>query len=154
MELSPFEFLDSWADLIPPPRKHRHRDQGAFAPNHPLRPAVTAPAIGNAAKQGDEPPCGHAGRTQAAYAYCDSGVKPPPHGHVADCLGQALGAGGGGVSPRVSELRRRHPADRVHQRACTPSARSSRTSVSRSSRLPFLRLTRAAHRLEPTRAGA
>ena len=78
MELSAFEFLDSLADLILPLRKHRHRYHGMFAPNHRLRTAVTAPAIGNAAKQGDEPPCGHAGRTQAAYAYCDSGVKPPP----------------------------------------------------------------------------
>jgi hypothetical protein len=25
VELSPFEFLDRLADLVPPPRKHRHR---------------------------------------------------------------------------------------------------------------------------------
>jgi len=25
VELSPFEFLDRIADLVPPPRKHRHR---------------------------------------------------------------------------------------------------------------------------------
>ena len=36
------------ADLVPPPRKHRHRYHGVFAPNHPLRPAVTALAIANA----------------------------------------------------------------------------------------------------------
>jgi hypothetical protein len=42
VELSPFEFLDRLADLIPPPRKHRHRYPGVFAPNHKLRPAVTA----------------------------------------------------------------------------------------------------------------
>ena len=42
VELSPFEFLDRLADLIPPPRKHRHRYHGVFAPNHKLRPAVTA----------------------------------------------------------------------------------------------------------------
>ena len=53
MELSAFEFLDSLADLILPLRKHRHRYHGMFAPNHRLRTAVTAPAIGNAAKQGD-----------------------------------------------------------------------------------------------------
>jgi len=41
--------LDKLADLIPPPRKHRHRNTKVFAPNHPLRPAVTALAIGNAA---------------------------------------------------------------------------------------------------------
>ena len=27
VELSPFEFLDRLADLVPPPRKHRHRLQ-------------------------------------------------------------------------------------------------------------------------------
>jgi hypothetical protein len=42
VELAPFGFLDRLADLIPPPRKHRHRYHGVFAPNHPLRPAVTA----------------------------------------------------------------------------------------------------------------
>ena len=35
VELSPFEFLDRLADLVPPPRKHRHRYHGVFAPNHP-----------------------------------------------------------------------------------------------------------------------
>jgi len=70
VELSPFEFLDSWADLIPPPRKHRHRDQGAFAPNHPLRPAVTAPAIGNAAIRGTSHHAGMRG-------------GPKPHTHTA-----------------------------------------------------------------------
>jgi hypothetical protein len=47
VELSPFDFLDRLADLVPPPRKHRHRYHGVFAPNHKLRPAVTALAIGN-----------------------------------------------------------------------------------------------------------
>ena len=42
VELSPFEFLDRLADLVPPPRKHRRRYQGVFAPNHKLRRAVTA----------------------------------------------------------------------------------------------------------------
>jgi len=42
VELTPFEFLDRLADLVPPPRKHRHRYHGVFAPNHKLRPAVTA----------------------------------------------------------------------------------------------------------------
>lgn len=48
--LSPHEFLDRLADLVPPPRKHRHRYHGVFAPNHPLRAAVTALAVGNAGK--------------------------------------------------------------------------------------------------------
>ncbi len=42
VDLSPFEFLDRLADLVPPPRKHRHRYHGVFAPNHRLRKAVTA----------------------------------------------------------------------------------------------------------------
>ncbi|GDX97565.1 hypothetical protein LBMAG47_32300 [Planctomycetia bacterium] len=42
VDLLPFEFLDRLADLVPPPRKHRHRYHGVFAPNHKLRRAVTA----------------------------------------------------------------------------------------------------------------
>ena len=51
VDLTPFEFLDRLADLVPPPRKHRHRYHGVFAPAHPLRPAVTALAIGNIGKR-------------------------------------------------------------------------------------------------------
>ncbi len=40
--LTPLEFLDKLAALIPPPRKHRHRYHGVLAPNVPLRQAVTA----------------------------------------------------------------------------------------------------------------
>ena len=32
VDLTPFEFLDRLADLVPPPRKHRHRYHGVFAP--------------------------------------------------------------------------------------------------------------------------
>jgi hypothetical protein len=42
VELSPFDFLDRLSDLVPSPRKHRHRYHGVFAPNHKLRSAVTA----------------------------------------------------------------------------------------------------------------
>jgi hypothetical protein len=42
VELSPLEFIDRLADLVPRPRKHRHRYHGMFAPNHKLRSAVTA----------------------------------------------------------------------------------------------------------------
>ena len=42
VELSPCEFIDRVADLVPPPRKHRHRCHGVFAPNHRLRKAVTS----------------------------------------------------------------------------------------------------------------
>lgn len=40
--LTLMEFLDKFAVLIPPPRKHRHRYHGVLAPNAPLRQAVTA----------------------------------------------------------------------------------------------------------------
>jgi hypothetical protein len=42
MALPPECQLDRLADLVPPPQKHRHRYHGVFAPNHKLRPAVTA----------------------------------------------------------------------------------------------------------------
>jgi hypothetical protein len=54
IELIPFEFLDRLTVLIPTRRRHRHRYHGVFAPNHLLRPAVTAVAIGNLGKQRDE----------------------------------------------------------------------------------------------------
>ena len=59
VELTPFEFLDRLADLVPPPRKHRHRYHGVFAANHPLRPAVTALAIGNIGKRQEAAVNGH-----------------------------------------------------------------------------------------------
>ncbi|MBM4011863.1 MAG: hypothetical protein FJ286_10865, partial [Planctomycetes bacterium] len=68
VELSPFEFLDRLADLVPPPRKHRHRYHGVFAPNHKLRKAVTALAIGNVGKRSD---AGHAGDGHATGC-CDA----------------------------------------------------------------------------------
>ena len=39
--LSPLEFIDKLALLVPPPRKHRHRYFGVLAPNSPYREAVT-----------------------------------------------------------------------------------------------------------------
>ncbi|OQX32104.1 MAG: hypothetical protein B0D96_03155 [Candidatus Sedimenticola endophacoides] len=44
LRLTPMEFLDRVALLIPPPRRHRHRYHGVLAPNAPLRKAVTARA--------------------------------------------------------------------------------------------------------------
>lgn len=52
IRLSPLEFLDRLADVIPPPHRHRHRYHCVFAPNHPLRPACTALAIGKLGKLG------------------------------------------------------------------------------------------------------
>lgn len=48
VKLSPFEFLDRLADLMPPPRIHRHRYHGAFASKHTRRRAITALESGNA----------------------------------------------------------------------------------------------------------
>ena len=44
LRLTPTEFLDRIAALIPQPRKHRHRYHGVLAPNAPLRKKVTARA--------------------------------------------------------------------------------------------------------------
>ena len=79
VELSPFEFLDRLADLVPPPRKHRHREHGVFAPNHKLRRAVTALAIGNVGKQRDAATGGHATGGQPTEGCCDTHAKPRSH---------------------------------------------------------------------------
>jgi hypothetical protein len=42
LSLTPLEFIDHLAALIPPPRLHRHRYHGVLAPNAPLRLAATA----------------------------------------------------------------------------------------------------------------
>jgi hypothetical protein len=67
------------ADLVPQPRKHRHRYHGVFAPNHTLRPAVTALAIGNIGKRCDGATGGHAGDGHAAGGCCDTHAKPNSH---------------------------------------------------------------------------
>jgi hypothetical protein len=54
VELSAFDFLDRLADLVPPPRKHRHRYHGVFAPNHKLRSAaIPAVAMSTMANESD-----------------------------------------------------------------------------------------------------
>ena len=59
---------------MPPPRKHRHRYHGVFAPNHKLRRAVTALAIGNVGKQRDAPT-----GCQPTEGCCDTQAKPRSH---------------------------------------------------------------------------
>ena len=76
VELTPFEFLDRLADLVPPPWKHRHRYHGVFAANHKLRPAVTSLAIANIGTRCD---AGHAGKRHATGC-CDTQAKPRSHG--------------------------------------------------------------------------
>ena len=151
VELSPFEFLDRLADLVPPPRKHRHRYHGVFAPNHKLRRAVTAH---------DKRECRQAARDRDRRAWgrrsChgrmlrrESESQAPLARHVSDCLGQADGPGGGGVSTRVPAVWRRHPADRIHHRSGpdpedpdTPR-RTARTTARLSRPRPADRLARA-----------
>ena len=82
VELTPFEFLDRLAALVPPPRKHRHRYHGVFAPNHKLRPAVTALAIGNIRKQREAATGGHGSDGHATEGCCDANhatQKPRSH---------------------------------------------------------------------------
>ena len=71
---------------MPPPRKHRHRYRGVFAPNHRLRKAGTALAIGNVGRRRDAATDGHAvgghtARGDATADCCDSCDKPPPPPH-------------------------------------------------------------------------
>jgi hypothetical protein len=82
VELTPFEFLDRLADLVPPPRKHRHRYHGVFAPNHKLRRAVTALAIGNIGKQREAVTGGHGTEGHGTEGCCDENhatLKPRSH---------------------------------------------------------------------------
>ena len=99
VELSPFEFLDRLADLVPPPRRHWHRYHGVFAPNHKLRPAVTTLAKRQrrqAARRRCRRACGQ-------YACRGRLLRREPRDaqatlarHVTDCLGETDCAGGGG----------------------------------------------------------
>jgi hypothetical protein len=79
VDLLHFKFLDRLADLVPPPRKHRHRYHGVFAPNHKLRQAVTALAIGNVGKQGDTATGGYAVRGHAAVEHAMGGRCEATH---------------------------------------------------------------------------
>jgi hypothetical protein len=80
-ELSPFEFLDRLADLVPPPRKHRHRYHGVFAPNHRLRKAVTALAIGNVGTQREATASGDGNDGHATGGCRDANPNQKPRSH-------------------------------------------------------------------------
>ncbi|MBL6831062.1 MAG: transposase zinc-binding domain-containing protein, partial [Pirellulales bacterium] len=58
--------------FVPPPRKHRHRYHGVFAPNHKLRRAVTALAIGNVGKQREAVTSEHGGDGHDTEGCCDA----------------------------------------------------------------------------------
>ena len=68
-------------DLVPPPRKHRHRYHGVFAPNHTLKQAVTALAIGNIGKQREATNGGHGndGRGTGGCYTANPDQKPRSH---------------------------------------------------------------------------
>ncbi len=48
LELTPLELIHRLGQLLQPPRKHRHRYYGVFAPNAPLRTSVAALARADA----------------------------------------------------------------------------------------------------------
>jgi hypothetical protein len=66
LSLTPMEFFERLATLIPPPRRHRHRYHGVLAPNAPLRAVVTShaglPMAGSA--QGSSRPAQHPPKQQ------------------------------------------------------------------------------------------
>ena len=67
------------ADLVPLPRKHRHRYHGVFAPNHRLRKAVTSLAMGNVGKRDPAATGGQAVSGHAAERCCDANQKSRSH---------------------------------------------------------------------------
>jgi hypothetical protein len=64
---------------VPPPRKHRQRYHGVFAPNHKLRRAVTSLAIGNIGQQREAVTCGHEGGGRVTGGCYDAHHKPRSH---------------------------------------------------------------------------
>ncbi len=73
--------MDRLADLVPPPQKHRHRYHEVFAPNHKLRKAVTALAIGNIGKPREAATIGHGGDGNGTGGCCDANPNQKPRSH-------------------------------------------------------------------------
>jgi len=67
--LTPLELINRIAQLVPPPRSHRHRYYGVLAPNSPLRGAVTAMAQDAAVVVTPEPPAKPKPRPSAHYLW-------------------------------------------------------------------------------------
>ena len=80
VELSPLEFLDRLADLVPPPCKRRHWNRGVFAASHTLRQAVTSHAIGNIGDRVDAATGGHAVGGYVAGGCCSTSERPHSYG--------------------------------------------------------------------------
>ena len=107
VELTPFEFLDRLADLVPRPRKHRHRYHGVFAPNHKLRSAVTAHdkrECRQATRCRDRSACGQrtCGGRRCPRRLLRLMRQTAISRHLSDRLGQTHGPGGRGVSAGVA----------------------------------------------------
>ena len=74
--LTPLELIDRIAQLVPPPRTHRHRYYGVLAPNSPLRATPTISALlGEFAMCRDD--CAGVGLCSSAARrmVCDDGAK-------------------------------------------------------------------------------
>ena len=76
--LTPLELIDRIAQLVPPPRTHRHRYYGVLAPNSPLRGAVTAMAMPDVSSRATEIANTDAGTTVAVGGSGVSGVAAQP----------------------------------------------------------------------------
>ena len=83
--LTPLELINRIAQLVPPPRTHRHRYHGVLAPNSPLRAAVTAMA------QVAVPMISCSPVTEAANADADAGTP-------VTAVGVAVAVGGPGAA--------------------------------------------------------
>ena len=73
--------MDRLADLVPPPRKHRHRYHGVFAANYKLRRAVTALAIGNIGTRQEAATGGHGGDGHGTGGCCAANPSHKPRSH-------------------------------------------------------------------------
>jgi len=107
--------LDKLADLIPPPRKHRHRNTKVFAPNHPLRQGRDGARHRQC--RGSQTPnqgCCHAVNAHATHAngHCDT-AGPRSHDTSRIAWAKLPCPNRREVFVRVPMLRRRHPAHRL-----------------------------------------
>ncbi len=98
VELTPFEFLDRLADLVPPPRKHRHRPAGGWQggrakPRLWLRPPKAAGAMD-----------GTAAVKQARSIRAESQAEAGRHGARQREHRQATHCGGDIFQGRIDEL--------------------------------------------------
>ena len=86
-----------------------------FAPNHRLRKAVTALAIGNLGKRSQATACGHGGDGDTTGGCCDANPRHKPRSHDTSrkSVGKTHGQSGGRVSAGVPSVRQRYPADRM-----------------------------------------